>query len=145
MASVFSTSFIMNVMVNYMGISKERVGIAKEIPCPGSFYFGYGDFIRVVIIEALDEFKGASSLVPKIPKSTIFFWRLQLLLYVLSSMHNYWASVFILRVDIIHDIKQLMCAFLWCQEDMKHRKAKVSWDDIYLPIFIGGLDVPVGI
>ncbi|GJY52295.1 hypothetical protein Tco_0443142 [Tanacetum coccineum] len=52
--------------------------------------------------------------------------RRQLVIAVLSSMHLYWASVFILPAGIIHDIEQLMCSFLWCQGEMKSVKAKVS-------------------
>ncbi|GJY37195.1 hypothetical protein Tco_0422573 [Tanacetum coccineum] len=57
----------------------------------------------------------------------------QLVLSIISSMHLYWASVFILPSGIIHDIEQLMCGFLWCQGDMKRGKPKVSWDDVCLP------------
>ncbi|GKA19305.1 hypothetical protein Tco_0699220 [Tanacetum coccineum] len=74
-----------------------------------------------ILIEALDEFKRVSGLVPS---------RRQLVIAVLSSMHLYWASMFILPAGIIHDIQQLMCGFLWCQGEMKRGKAKVSWDDV---------------
>ncbi|GJW03669.1 reverse transcriptase domain, reverse transcriptase zinc-binding domain protein [Tanacetum coccineum] len=43
--------------------------------------------------------------------------RLQLVRSVLSSMHIYWAFVFILPARIIHDLEQLMGGFLWCQGD----------------------------
>ena len=56
-------------------------------------------------------------------------------------MHLYWASVFILPAGIIHEIEQLMCGFLWCQGDMKRGKAKVSWEDVCLPKYEGGLGV----
>ncbi|GJQ95758.1 putative RNA-directed DNA polymerase [Tanacetum coccineum] len=65
----------------------------------------------------------------------------QLVLFVISSMHLYWASVFILLVGIIHDIEQLMCGFLWFQGGMKRGKAKVSWDDVCLPKCEGGLGI----
>ena len=157
-----------------------------------------------VIMEALDEFKGVSGLVPSIPKSAIFFcnvpdhvktsilevmpfeegilpikylgvplissrllhkdckilvervqkrigdwknkWlsfagRQQLVLSVLSSMHLYWASVFILSAGTIHDIEQLMCGFLWFQGEMQRGKAQVSWDDVCLPKYEGGLGI----
>nr|GEX20135.1 hypothetical protein [Tanacetum cinerariifolium] len=42
--------------------------------------------------------------------------RLQLVISVLSPMHIYWASVFILPARIIHDLEQLMRGFLWCQD-----------------------------
>nr|GEY09681.1 reverse transcriptase domain, reverse transcriptase zinc-binding domain protein [Tanacetum cinerariifolium]GEY15899.1 reverse transcriptase domain, reverse transcriptase zinc-binding domain protein [Tanacetum cinerariifolium] len=59
-----------------------------------------------------------------------FVGRLQLIRYVLSSMHIYWASVFILPVRIIHDLEQLMRGFLWCQGEMEKRKAKVAWESV---------------
>ncbi|GJU57183.1 reverse transcriptase domain, reverse transcriptase zinc-binding domain protein [Tanacetum coccineum] len=52
--------------------------------------------------------------------------RLQLVFLVVSSMHGYWASVFILPTRIIQDIQQLMRDFLWCHGDMKKGKAKVA-------------------
>ncbi|GJW80172.1 hypothetical protein Tco_0144147 [Tanacetum coccineum] len=85
-----------------------------------------------ILIEALDEFKRVSGLVPS---------RHQLVIAVLSSMHLYWAFLFILPVGFIHDIKQLMCGFLLCQREMKRGKAKVSWDYVCLPTNEGRLGV----
>ncbi|GJY34951.1 sodium/hydrogen exchanger 6 [Tanacetum coccineum] len=142
-----------------------------------------------VILDALEEFKQVSGLVPSISKSTTFFcnvpnaikasilntmpfaegvllvrylgvplissrllyrdckilveklesrfndWRnkflslagrFQLIRSVLSSMHIYWASVFILPNRIVHVLEQLMRSFLWCQGEMKKGKAKVA-------------------
>nr|GEX16651.1 putative reverse transcriptase domain, reverse transcriptase zinc-binding domain protein [Tanacetum cinerariifolium] len=154
------------------------------------FLFTRGHLDSVmVIMDALDEFKKASSLVPSIPKSTVFFcnvpttikasilhimpfaegelpmrylgvplissrllyrdckilveklenrvndWRnkflslagrLQLIRSVLSSVHIYWASAFILPTRIVHDLEQLMRGFLWCQGEMKNGKAKIT-------------------
>ncbi|GJU44585.1 hypothetical protein Tco_1201851 [Tanacetum coccineum] len=42
-------------------------------------------------------------------------------------------------MGIISDIQQLICGFLWCNGEYRHGKAKVSWDDIYLPKREGGL------
>ncbi|GKE84198.1 hypothetical protein Tco_1557940, partial [Tanacetum coccineum] len=55
-----------------------------------------------------------------------FAGRFKLCISVISSMHIYWASVFILPVGIINDIEQLMCGFLCCQGVMQHGKAKVA-------------------
>ena len=44
-------------------------------------------------------------------KSLSFAGRLQLIQSVLSSMHIYWASVFILLARIVHDLEQLMRNF----------------------------------
>ncbi|GJR97289.1 hypothetical protein Tco_0269463 [Tanacetum coccineum] len=132
-----------------------------------------------VIMDALEEFKQVSGLVPSIPKSTAYFcnvpnaikasilnsmpfaegvlpvsrvndWRnkflslagrLQLIRSVLSSMHIYWASVFILPSRIVHDLEQLMHGFLWCQGEMKKGKAKVAWDSVCMPKHEGGLGI----
>ncbi|GJY19925.1 putative reverse transcriptase domain-containing protein [Tanacetum coccineum] len=59
--------------------------------------------------------------------------RFQLIRLVLSSMHIYWASIFILPHRIVHDLEQLMRGFLWCQGEMKKRKAKVAWDSVCMP------------
>lgn len=74
-------------------------------------------------------------------KSLSFAGRLQLVLSVISSMHWYWASVFILPNRIIQDIDQLMRGFLWCHRDMKRGKEKVAWESLCLPRFEGGLGV----
>ncbi|GJU80367.1 putative gag-pol polyprotein [Tanacetum coccineum] len=131
------------------------------------------DFYSIVVImDALEEFKQVSGLVPSIPKSTAFFCnvpntikasilnfmpfaegvlprnkflslagRLQLIRSVLSSMHIYWASVFILPNFIVHDMEQLIHGFLWCQGEMKKGKAKVSWDSVCMPKPEGGLGI----
>ena len=74
-------------------------------------------------------------------KSLSFAGRLQLVKSVLSSMHLYWASVFILPTRIIQDLEQLMRGFLWCQGEMKRGKAKVAWENICFPKSEGGLGV----
>nr|GEU32224.1 hypothetical protein [Tanacetum cinerariifolium] len=73
--------------------------------------------------------------------------RLQLVRLVLSSMHIYWASIFILPNRIVHYLEQLMRGFLWCQREMNKGKAKVAWDSVCMPKHEGGLgrsfrDVP---
>ncbi|GJX87099.1 hypothetical protein Tco_0339113 [Tanacetum coccineum] len=68
-----------------------------------------------------------------------FVGRLQLTQSVISSMHIYWASMFILPSRIVSDIEQLMRGFLWCQGPMKRGKAKVSWESVCLPKIEGGL------
>ncbi|GJW22667.1 hypothetical protein Tco_0033289 [Tanacetum coccineum] len=51
------------------------------------------------------------------------------------------ASVFILPTRILLDLKQLMRGFLWCQGDIRKRKAKVAWDVVCLPKKEGGLGI----
>ncbi|GJS59063.1 RNA-directed DNA polymerase, eukaryota, reverse transcriptase zinc-binding domain protein [Tanacetum coccineum] len=65
--------------------------------------------------------------------------RLQLISSVLSSIHVYWASVFMLPKMIINDINRLLKGFLWCQGDLTKGKAKVAWENVCLPKHQGGL------
>ncbi|GJX24670.1 uncharacterized protein Tco_0230966 [Tanacetum coccineum] len=128
------------------------------------FARGYVNSVRI-IKEALDEFRLCSGLGSKYSKEyrlfliAKFLWRvqkrigdwknkslsfagrLQLVLSVISSMHWYWALVFILPIRIIQDIDYLIRGFLWCHGDMKQGKAKVAWESLCLPKFEGGLGV----
>nr|GEV41576.1 hypothetical protein [Tanacetum cinerariifolium] len=70
-----------------------------------------------------------------------FTGRVQLIISVLSSMHVYWSSVFILPVAIWNDMEKLIRGFLLCQGEMKRRKAKVLWDEVCLPKCEGGLGI----
>ncbi|GJU06895.1 homeodomain-like protein [Tanacetum coccineum] len=72
-------------------------------------------------------------------KSLPFAGRLQLCKSVISSMQVYWASVLVIPMGIVFDIQQLIRGFLWCNGDYKRGKAKVAWDDIFLPKHEGGL------
>ncbi|GJU50139.1 putative RNA-directed DNA polymerase, eukaryota, reverse transcriptase zinc-binding domain protein [Tanacetum coccineum] len=74
-------------------------------------------------------------------KSLFFAGRLQLCKSVISSMQVYWASVLVLPKGIIYDIQQLIRCFLWCNGDFKRGKAKVAWEDIFLPKHEGGLGI----
>ncbi|GJU18554.1 hypothetical protein Tco_1146520 [Tanacetum coccineum] len=131
------------------------------------FLFSHGNPSSVaVIMDALEEFKHVSGLIPSIPKSMTLShrdckilveklesrvndWRnilslagrLQLIRSVLSSMHIYWDFVFILPNRIVHDLEQLMRGFLWCQGEMKKGKAKVTWDSVCMPKHEGGLGI----
>lgn len=74
-------------------------------------------------------------------KSLSFAGRLQLVISVMSSMHVYWSSVFILPSSITYDIDKIMRGFLWCQGDLKHGKTKVAWETVCLPKTEGGLGI----
>ncbi|GJW82875.1 hypothetical protein Tco_0156020 [Tanacetum coccineum] len=122
-----------------------------------------------VIMDVLEEFKNVSIRYPSVPLISsrllyrdckvlveklevwIIDWQnkflslvgwLQLVRLVLSFMHIYWASVFILPARIVHGLEQLMQGFLWFQIDIKIGKAKVAWDSIFKPKWESGL-VPV--
>ncbi|GJV16116.1 putative RNA-directed DNA polymerase [Tanacetum coccineum] len=74
-------------------------------------------------------------------KSLSFAGRTQLIHSVLSSMHLYWASVFILPYSLMLKLEQVMRGFLWCQGEMKKGKAKVAWEVVCLPKKEGGLRI----
>nr|GEZ05522.1 hypothetical protein [Tanacetum cinerariifolium] len=74
-------------------------------------------------------------------KSLSIAGRLQLIQSVLSSMHVYWDSVFMLPSRVLLDIEQIMCGFLWSQDNTSRGKVKVAWDVVCLPKQEGGLGI----
>ncbi|KAK4384719.1 putative ribonuclease H protein [Sesamum angolense] len=66
--------------------------------------------------------------------------RVQLIKSVLSSLHTYWASVFILPKGILKIIEGKMRKFLW-QGASGRGNAKVAWDQICKPKEEGGLGI----
>ncbi|XP_021996201.1 uncharacterized protein LOC110893399 [Helianthus annuus] len=71
-----------------------------------------------------------------------FAGRLQLIISVLSSMHIYWASVFILPARITQELEARMRNFLWSQESSFNKgKSKVSWKTVCTPKYEGGLGI----
>nr|GEX69922.1 hypothetical protein [Tanacetum cinerariifolium] len=56
-----------------------------------------------------------------------FAGRLQLISYVMSSMHVYWASVFVFPITVSSEIERLMKGFLWCHGTLQKGRAKVNW------------------
>ncbi|GJW37987.1 hypothetical protein Tco_0060907 [Tanacetum coccineum] len=84
-------------------------------------------YLGVPLISSRLLYRDCKVLVKKL-ESRVNDWRnkflslagcLQLIRFVLSSMHIYWASVFILPSRVIHNLEQLMRVFLWCQWEMK--------------------------
>ncbi|KAJ0494731.1 hypothetical protein HanIR_Chr12g0600811 [Helianthus annuus] len=67
--------------------------------------------------------------------------RVQLVRSVLSSMHVYWASMFILPKRIVKDLEDRMRRFLWAQGNNIKGKAKVKWSQVCLPKREGGLGI----
>ncbi|KAK4385402.1 putative ribonuclease H protein [Sesamum angolense] len=67
-----------------------------------------------------------------------FAGRAQLIKSVLSTLHSYWASVFILPKGIINVIEAKMRKFLW-QGSTGRGYAKVAWDQLCRPKEEGGL------
>lgn len=70
-----------------------------------------------------------------------FAGRVQLILSVLSSMHIYWASVFMLQIKVIKDLGKMMRNFLWSNDSLTKGKAKVAWKDVCVPKHEGGLGI----
>ncbi|KAK4381248.1 hypothetical protein Sango_2986300 [Sesamum angolense] len=64
--------------------------------------------------------------------------RLQLIKSVLSTLHTYWASVFILPKGVLKMLERKMRTFLW-QGPSGGRQEKVAWDQICKPKAEGGL------
>ncbi|XP_074292235.1 uncharacterized protein LOC141619108 [Silene latifolia] len=58
---------------------------------------------------------------------------------VLSTLHNYWARIFILPKTILTRIEFLWRQFLWHGIEMKESPSLVAWDQICKPIKKGGL------
>ncbi|KAL0292609.1 UNVERIFIED_CONTAM: hypothetical protein Scaly_2581600 [Sesamum calycinum] len=64
--------------------------------------------------------------------------RLQLIKSVISTLHTYWASVFILPKGVLKMLERKMRTFLW-QGPSGEGQAKVAWDQICKPKAEGGL------
>ncbi|GJV46442.1 putative RNA-directed DNA polymerase [Tanacetum coccineum] len=135
-------------MISNINIFCEQQRIINLCFADDLFLFARGHpSLVAVIMEALEELSRcfAGQL-----KSRVNDWRnkflslagrLQLIRSILSSMHIYLASVFILLSRIVHDLEQLMRGFLWCQWEMKKGKAKVAWDSVCIPKHEGGLGI----
>ncbi|KAK9049037.1 hypothetical protein SSX86_031996 [Deinandra increscens subsp. villosa] len=74
-------------------------------------------------------------------KSLSFVGRLQLILSVLSSMHIYRASVFLLPARVVNELEAKMRGFLWSQGKRVKGAAKVSWNVVCRPKGEGGLGI----
>lgn len=67
--------------------------------------------------------------------------RLQLIASVLTSIVNFWASVFRLPCSCIKEVEQICAAFLWTGPSLKSSNAKVAWRDVCYPKMEGGLGI----
>ncbi|KAJ0615163.1 putative RNA-directed DNA polymerase [Helianthus annuus] len=71
-----------------------------------------------------------------------FAGRLQLISSVLSSLHIYWSSVFMLPKRVIVSLEALMRNFLWSHDKAFQKgRAKVSWKTVCVPKLEGGLGI----
>ena len=64
--------------------------------------------------------------------------RLQLIASVLTSMHVYSATVFLLPKSVIYDIDRVLKGFLWSKGELKRGQAKVAWKNVCIPKSQGG-------
>ncbi|GJR94835.1 hypothetical protein Tco_0267009 [Tanacetum coccineum] len=114
-----------------------------------------------VIKSALDKFSDVSGLYPNLGKSTIFCdsmdkgvidYILQILPFkkeklpvrylgvpLVARKIVYWSSIFKLPKMVINNIEKLFKGFLWNNEDLQRRKAKVAWKEVCQPKQNGGL------
>lgn len=72
-------------------------------------------------------------------KTLSFAGRLQLISSVIYSTVNFWLSSFILPKCCLKIIEQMCNRFLWSNDISKHGDIKVSWQNVCLPKFEGGL------
>ena len=65
--------------------------------------------------------------------------RLQLISSILSSLQVYWASIFLLPVNVCDNIDRMLKSFLWAGSDVDSGITSVSCKDIFMPKNQGGL------
>ncbi|GJV71895.1 RNA-directed DNA polymerase, eukaryota, reverse transcriptase zinc-binding domain protein [Tanacetum coccineum] len=127
----------------------------------------HGDHVSACILRrAFDEFSMSSRLYPNMAKSTIFYGnvsnsikkeirlampfnkgklpvrylgKLQLVASVLSSLHVFWASMFILLVFMCSSIDKILKNFIWSKSDSSKGIASMAWKDVCRPKEQGGL------
>ncbi|GJT00924.1 sodium/hydrogen exchanger 6 [Tanacetum coccineum] len=117
---------------------KQVSGLVPSIPKSTTFFCNVPNAIKESILNSMPFAEGV---LPVRNKFLSLASRLQLIRSVLSSMHIYLPSVFILPNRIVHDLEQLMHGFLWCQGEIKKGKAKVVWDSVCVPKHEGGLGI----
>nr|XP_021842391.1 uncharacterized protein LOC110782532 [Spinacia oleracea] len=65
--------------------------------------------------------------------------KMQLIKYVLLSLHMYWAQVFILPKLVLQNVTKVCTAFLWGGQAYSHKPSKISWDSSCCDKKYGGL------
>ncbi|GKB13443.1 RNA-directed DNA polymerase, eukaryota, reverse transcriptase zinc-binding domain protein [Tanacetum coccineum] len=74
-------------------------------------------------------------------KTLSYAGRIQLIASVLSSMQQYWASVYLLPNTVINDLEKLFKRFLWNAGDSARGKVRVAWKVVCRPKDQGGLGI----
>ncbi|KAK9749825.1 hypothetical protein RND81_02G153300 [Saponaria officinalis] len=72
-------------------------------------------------------------------KKLSYAGRLVLIKAVYSTLHNYWARIFILPKNVLNRIDAICRKFLWHGNDSKESPPLVAWDTICQPKRLGGL------
>nr|GFB59557.1 hypothetical protein [Tanacetum cinerariifolium] len=106
-------------------------------------------YIGVSLVSSRSIYRDCKELIDKVQnrvndwnnKSLSIAGRLQLIQSILSSLHVYWASVFMPPSRVLLDIEQIMCGFLWSQDNMSRGKVKVAWDVVCLSKQEGGFGI----
>nr|GEU49747.1 hypothetical protein [Tanacetum cinerariifolium] len=65
--------------------------------------------------------------------------RIQLIAYVLSTMQQYWASVYMLPIYVVNGLEKLFKRILWNPGGSIKGRAKISWKKLRRPKEQGGL------
>ena len=65
--------------------------------------------------------------------------RVQLINYVLLSLHMYWAQVFLIPKKVLHDICMICRAFLWSGQYFCQKPGAIAWEKLCQPKSAGGL------
>ncbi|XP_048496469.1 uncharacterized protein LOC125495712 [Beta vulgaris subsp. vulgaris] len=67
--------------------------------------------------------------------------RLNLINYVLISIHQHWAQIFIIPRYVLKEIEKLCRAFLWTGSCYSARPGNISWEKFCSPKQAGGLGI----
>nr|GEZ12720.1 hypothetical protein [Tanacetum cinerariifolium] len=120
---------------------KDASGLNPSMPKSKAYFCNVINYTKLAILNILpfEDRLPVKYLGVPLNKSLSIAGRLQLIKSVLSSLHVYWASVFMLPSHVLLDIEQIMCGFLWSQDNMSKGKVKVAWDVVCLPKQEGGL------
>nr|GEV93492.1 reverse transcriptase domain-containing protein [Tanacetum cinerariifolium] len=142
--------FLNNVLAGF-GFHARMIGWIMECVTTTSFSEGClpVKYLGVPLVTSRLVFRDCKELIEKV-QDRVNDWknkflsaagRLQLVRSVLSYMHVYWASMFILPSRVLADIEQIIRGFLWCHGLMSRGRAKVVWAVVCLPKDEGGLGV----
>ncbi|GJY45580.1 reverse transcriptase domain, reverse transcriptase zinc-binding domain protein [Tanacetum coccineum] len=129
LGNVDSASVIMDLLQEF----KLTSGLVPSIPKSTAYFCNVLNHVKLATLNIMPFSEGKLLIEDWKNKSMSFAGRLQLCKSVISLMHVYWASVLILPKSIILDIQQLIRGFLWCNGEYKRGKAKVAWENIYIP------------